>query len=870
MGVSLMASHRPLQARRIDYIQLHEITKVSCHSSLAAANHEQTQQTPLAQDFHAAKLMIHGRPDAGRSEKDINHAGNAGNDEMVSEGPSLGSAGNSSKVRGLQRTKTIKMAEDDEFETPCIIAIQSMDEEHGASRMTILKARNEKEGQDFIQAVNSLVAGAIKARARETDIGFLAQERRVVGEAYASSPAQACVAVMICAAFLTDVSEAQLRPQPGSDISQVFFWMEVVSTVLFAVEISLILFSEWFLPFFKNIWNLWDLLVVLLSITSVTIIGTSSRSDALPGLSVLRLFRLFKMVKMVKVFQRLSSLRIILAAISNSLKPVAESMLIILLVGSVYSILATQLFEHVSPARFGSFGRSAFTLFQCATGDSWASSITRDLMDLGDGGDYDGNYWLMVGAPIFFVSFMLVVNIMLMNIVIAVLLDEFILCAQAEKERLADAGAAEARAATGIIDGPLDPVFENMLADFTSNRDLLHRIQVLWDWLDLDESGDVTLSEFNEGLKKLGLSDPIRLTMEEFSVLATTEHGSLLNKDLTLSRAGFEQLMLRHLRIFSRRKTALALKRAQGSDSGSADVLFGVKIALSAIDALSAIVTGEDKASEQTRSKAEWIIMHGLKGGLHRCFRAWKLSTCEARASREAKTQPQLYTQLRESAESVQKLERTVGEMRGEMTRLGDLMEALLQQHSDAGLQQHSSPGTTTSSNPVGAQFWPLSSARNGRIVLPAMAYQERPQPTQRRSVTFGADGYDDQLAVGKGESVTVSSNPQDKVLVLPPDLAVASHTTARRLAHVSPNSSIEVDMVYSSTSNSLPLPIQEGASLAPPGGPTVLATVPHNRSASAGHYIHVSGASVSGLQEFYGFAGSEVGDESTALGKET
>ena len=64
-----------------------------------------------------------------------------------------------------------------------------------------------------MQAVNSLVAGAIKARARERDLGFLAQERRVVGEAYASSPAQACVAVMICAAFLTDISEAQLRPE---------------------------------------------------------------------------------------------------------------------------------------------------------------------------------------------------------------------------------------------------------------------------------------------------------------------------------------------------------------------------------------------------------------------------------------------------------------------------------------------------------------------------------------------------------------------------------------------------------------------------------------------------------------------------------
>ena len=41
---------------------------------------------------------------------------------------------------------------------------------------------------------------------------------------------------------------------------------------------------------------------------------------------------------------------------------------------------------------------------------------------------------------------------------------------------------------------------------------------------------------------------------------------------------------------------------------------------------------GEDERSKQTRFKAEWIILHGLKGPLYRCFRAWKTGSLETRA----------------------------------------------------------------------------------------------------------------------------------------------------------------------------------------------------------------------------------------------
>ena len=61
---------------------------------------------------------------------------------------------------------------------------------------------------------------------------------------------------------------------------------------------------------------------------------------------------------------------------------------------------------------------------QMATGDAWSSNVTRGIVDevcLATGRD-NMKPWIVL----FFVSYVLVVGLVLINIVIAVLLDEFI------------------------------------------------------------------------------------------------------------------------------------------------------------------------------------------------------------------------------------------------------------------------------------------------------------------------------------------------------------------------------------------------------------------------------------------------------------
>ena len=63
---------------------------------------------------------------------------------------------------------------------------------------------------------------------------------------------------------------------------------------------------------------------------------------------------------------------------------------------------------------YGTFFRSLYTLFQVLTGESWSEMIARPLV-------FGGQEWAGV---LFYVSFILVCGIVLINVVVAVLLDK--------------------------------------------------------------------------------------------------------------------------------------------------------------------------------------------------------------------------------------------------------------------------------------------------------------------------------------------------------------------------------------------------------------------------------------------------------------
>jgi hypothetical protein len=213
---------------------------------------------------------------------------------------------------------------------------------------------------------------------------------------YASDPIQIVVAVLIVANFLANAAQTEILPSKEDKAYQLFQDMDLFFTYVFTVELAVNLAANWFWPFFTDGWACFDFIVVSVGILSL-IFGD------MPGVSTLRLMRAFRVMRL---FGRLQSLRQIIEALTASMIPVGNALLIMLLITSIYAILAVNFYADRSPEFFGSFSKALFSLFQVCTGDGWASSIARPIFTGADNPDTEP---LDVATAAFFLSFVVIV-----------------------------------------------------------------------------------------------------------------------------------------------------------------------------------------------------------------------------------------------------------------------------------------------------------------------------------------------------------------------------------------------------------------------------------------------------------------------------
>lgn len=132
---------------------------------------------------------------------------------------------------------------------------------------------------------------------------------------------------------------------------------------------------------------------------------------------------------------------------------------------------------------------SLFTLFQVLSGDSWASSIARSMFVENE---RTGVKQTDSALAFFFVSYFILANIILLNVVVAVLLDEFV--SNVVREQAMQQDILEKQNAKRRITGVLDPITQQ-LTGFESKEHLVARIDAIYRRLDSDESGGLNLDE---------------------------------------------------------------------------------------------------------------------------------------------------------------------------------------------------------------------------------------------------------------------------------------------------------------------------------------------------------------------------------------
>ena len=285
---------------------------------------------------------------------------------------------------------------------------------------------------------------------------------------YDSPGVQNIVIFLISFNFLVTIVSLESPIEKGSTLDTTLNVIEWTLTIIFMAELLLNAVANWFWDFVSSPWNFLDSFVVVISVASLFM-------DSIENVSVLRLFRTIRVVRMMR---RLESLRKIVNSLASSIGPVLSAFTILIMTTCLYASMAVILFGNPASLvevptdrdlanidEFGKFTDAMFTMLQVSTGDGWVTAIVRPKLD--------GTYANDAGAILFFTSYYILVSLIVMNIVVAILLDEFVTNVQAEDQQRAENKRIEA------LNGPLDPLLE-ALTSFRTRGELNKQIHNLY------------------------------------------------------------------------------------------------------------------------------------------------------------------------------------------------------------------------------------------------------------------------------------------------------------------------------------------------------------------------------------------------------
>ena len=228
------------------------------------------------------------------------------------------------------------------------------------------------------------------------------------------------------------------------------FWANTTFTFIFLAEVIAKNVALGPLEYFMDSWNRFDASVVTLSIAGFAVeMSTDTKASYL---AMLRVFRVARVLRLVK---RAKGLRTLLQTLVFSLPALFNVGSVLFLFFFIFAVMGMNLFGTIKMqdsvtrhANFEDFGSSLLVLFRGATGETWNGimhdcmiteqcmevTATGEWLDQGDPAlrgmvlnvDYvDRCTPSVAGTIFFFVCFILLCAFVMLNLVIAVILDNF-------------------------------------------------------------------------------------------------------------------------------------------------------------------------------------------------------------------------------------------------------------------------------------------------------------------------------------------------------------------------------------------------------------------------------------------------------------
>jgi voltage-gated sodium channel len=216
--------------------------------------------------------------------------------------------------------------------------------------------------------------------------------------------------------------------------------LDRICLMIFVVELVAKLIA-YRLQFFRKGWNIFDFVIVGISLAPVA-----------EGFSALRALRILRVLRIISVAP---NLRRVVEGFVTALPGMASVFLLMSLIFYIGAVMATKLFgtgcATCTPAQvadfdlwFGTLGRSAYSLFQIMTLESWSMGIVRPVMEV---------YPL---AWMFFVPFIMMTTFAVVNLLVGLIVNSMQNAHQEESVASTDAYREDVKGKLEMLETKID------------------------------------------------------------------------------------------------------------------------------------------------------------------------------------------------------------------------------------------------------------------------------------------------------------------------------------------------------------------------------------------------------------------------------
>uniref|UniRef100_A0A8B9NR69 Sodium channel protein n=1 Tax=Accipiter nisus TaxID=211598 RepID=A0A8B9NR69_9AVES len=255
------------------------------------------------------------------------------------------------------------------------------------------------------------------------------------------------IMMLICLNMVTMMVETDTQSKQMEDI---LYWINLVFVIFFTCECVLKMFALRHYYFTVG-WNIFDFVVVILSIVGMFLAEIIEKYFVSPTL--FRVIRLARIGRILRLIKGAKGIRTLLFALMMSLPALFNIGLLLFLVMFIFSIFGMSNFAYVKHEagiddmfNFETFGNSMICLFQITTSAGWDGLLLPilnrppdcDLEKEHPGSGFKGDCGNPSVGIFFFVSYIIISFLIVVNMYIAIILENFSVATEESADPLSE------------------------------------------------------------------------------------------------------------------------------------------------------------------------------------------------------------------------------------------------------------------------------------------------------------------------------------------------------------------------------------------------------------------------------------------------